>query len=277
MRSVASPPLNLPPDASVVRWNPSDYAANSSSQQLWARELIARLELKGDEAILDVGCGDGKVTAELARSVPRGRVLGVDASADMIGFAAKSFGSAANLEFRVMDARTIALEPRFNLVFSNAALHWVDDHPAFLRGAASALVNGGRLVTSCGGKGNAQDVFVALRSTMRPKRWREFFRKVPKPYFFHHPDEYYAWLPRFGLRAARVQLVEKDMTFADATGFAAWIRTTWLPYTQRVPEAMREEFVKVFADRYTARHPADDAGRVHVRMVRLEIDATKTK
>jgi len=277
MRSVASLPLNLAPDAGAVRWNPSDYAANSSSQQLWARELIARLELKGDEAILDVGCGDGKVTAELARAVPRGRVLGVDASTDMIGFAAKSFGSVSNLEFRVMDARTIAVESDFDLVFSNAALHWVDDHPAFLRGAASALVNGGRLVTSCGGSGNAQDVFVALRSAMRLKRWREFFRKVPKPYFFHHPDEYQEWLPRFGFRADRVELVDKDMTFTDATGFAAWIRTTWLPYTQRVPESMREEFVKVFADRYTARHPAHDAGRVHVRMVRLEIDATKTR
>ena len=66
----------------------------------------------------------------------------------------------------------------FDVVFSNAALHWVDDHQAFLRGAASALRPGGRLIVSCGGKGNAHDVFLALRPEMRLKRWREFFRKM---------------------------------------------------------------------------------------------------
>ena len=61
-----------------------------------------------------------------------------------------------------------------------------------------------------------------------------------------------------------------------ATGFAAWLRTTWLPYIQRVPENLREEFIAAVTDRYVAKHPPDDAGQVHVRMVRLEIDAVKT-
>ena len=87
-----------------------------------------------------------------------------------------------------MDARRNSVSPRqFDIVFSNAALHWVDDHPAFLRGAAACLNPGGRLVVSCGGKGNAQDVFVALRPEMRLKRWREFFRKMPKAVFFSQP------------------------------------------------------------------------------------------
>ena len=72
-------------------WNAADYAANSAVQQSWARELIAKLHLRGDEHILDVGCGDGKVTAELARAVPRGSVTGTDASAEMIAFAKKLF------------------------------------------------------------------------------------------------------------------------------------------------------------------------------------------
>jgi trans-aconitate 2-methyltransferase len=70
-----------------VRWNAADYAANSAAQQIWARELIAQLRLRGDEHILDVGCGDGKVTAELARAVPKGSVTGIDASPEMIAFA----------------------------------------------------------------------------------------------------------------------------------------------------------------------------------------------
>jgi trans-aconitate 2-methyltransferase len=307
------------PVSPTAEWNAADYAANSAIQQTWARELIAQLQLRGDEHVLDVGCGDGKVSAEIAQAVPRGSVVGVDASLQMIEFARKTFprGRFPNLEFHVMDAREIrpaallslsphqkeeragvrrlvasnskplapALSPLgrgeggkttwFDIVFSNAALHWVDDHRAFLRGAASVLRPGGRLIVSCGGKGNAQDVFVALRPEMRLKQWRKFFRKMPKPYFFHRPAEYEKWLPRFGFKTRSVKLSPKDAVYKGRDRFAAWFRTTWLPYTQRVPENLRDDFVAAVTDRYVARHPLDDAGQVYVRMVRLEIDAVR--
>src|SRR5450432_1932579 len=175
-----------------IEWNAADYAANSAMQQAWARELIAKLNLRGDEHILDVGCGDGKVSAELARAVSRGSATGVDASPQMIGFAKKYFATTEfpNLRFRVMDARKIKFDRRFDLIFSNAALHWVDDHQGILRGAGSVLKTGGRLMISCGGKGNAADVFTALRPEMRLARWRDFFRQMPTPYFFHAPGDY---------------------------------------------------------------------------------------
>ena len=260
-----------------IAWNAADYAANSVVQQTWARELIAKLNLRGDEHILDVGCGDGKVTAEIARSVSRGSVTGADASPQMIGFAKKTFpaGKFPNLRFRVMDARKIKFERRFDVVFSNAALHWVDDHQTILRGAASVLKSGGRLMVSCGGKGNAQDVFVALRPEMRLARWRKFFRAMPKPYFFYAPEDYEKWLPRFGFKIQSRKLAPKDATYAGLDGFAAWLRTTWIPYVQRVPENLREEFIKAVTQRYIVKHPPDTDGKVHVRMVRLEIDAVK--
>jgi trans-aconitate methyltransferase len=327
-----------------VNWNAADYAANSAVQQTWARELIARLNLRGDEHVLDVGCGDGKVSAEIARAVPRGSVVGVDASPQMIKFARAAFprGKIPNLHFQVIDARKISLvalsspsppqkEERagvrrrlisnskpltpalsplgrgegvknapFDVVFSNAALHWVDDHRAFLRGVASVLRPGGRLVVSCGGKGNAQDVFVALRPEVRLKRWREFFRRIPKPYFFYSPADYEKWLPQFGFKTMGVRLVPKDAVYEEQDKFVAWLRTTWLPYVQRVPEEVarasrrsvssdkkdrtgetpvplnpREEFIAAVAARYLAKHPPDRAGHVHVRMVRLEIEAAK--
>ena len=179
-----SPATSSP--AKTIKWNAADYAANSAVQQTWARELIAKLKLAGDEHILDVGCGDGKVTAELARAVPRGSVTGMDASPQMIEFAKKTFPTRKfpNLRFRVMDARKIKFDRQFDLVFSNAALHWVDDHETILRGAATVLKPGGRLIVSCGGKGNAQDVFIALRPEMRLKRWREFFQKHADAVFF---------------------------------------------------------------------------------------------
>jgi len=260
-----------------ARWNAADYAANSAVQQSWARELITKLNLRGDEHILDVGCGDGKVTAEIARALPRGSVTGADASPQMIEFAKKTFpaGTFPNLRFRVIDARKIKLGRKFDFFFSNAALHWVDDHQAILRGAASVLKPGGRLVVSCGGKGNAHDVFLALRPEMRLKRWREFFRRMPMPYFFHAPADYEKWLPKFGFKIQALKLAPKDATYAGAEGFATWLRTTWIPYVQRVPENVREDFIAAVTGRYVARHPSDGHGKIHVRMVRLEIEAVK--
>jgi trans-aconitate 2-methyltransferase len=260
-----------------AKWNAADYAANSVVQQIWARELITKLNLRGDEHILDVGCGDGKVTAEIARAVPRGSVTGADFSPQMIGFAKKAFPAEkfSNLRFHVMDARKIKFERRFDAVFSNAALHWVDDHQAILRGMSAVLKSGGRLMVSCGGKGNAQDVFVSLRPEMRLARWRKFFRAMPKPYFFYAPEDYEKWLPRFGFKIQSRKLAPKDAAYEGADGFMAWLRTTWIPYVQRVPENLREEFIAAVTQRYVAKHPADADGKVHVRMVRLEIDAVK--
>ncbi|HEY2329007.1 MAG TPA: methyltransferase domain-containing protein, partial [Verrucomicrobiae bacterium] len=263
-----------------AKWNAADYAANSVVQQSWARELIVKLKLRGDERVLDVGCGDGKVTAEIARAVPRGAVVGMDASAEMISFARKTFPAAeiSNLKFQVADAREISQKrfgEKFDVVFSNAALHWVNDHEAFLCGTGSVLKSDGRLIVSCGGKGNAHDVFLALRPEMRLKRRRGFFRKMPLPYFFYAPGDYEKWLPQFGFKINAVKLAPKDAAYDGAEGFATWLRTTWIPYVQRVPENVREEFIAAVTSRYLAKHPPDAEGKVRVRMVRLEIDAVK--
>jgi trans-aconitate methyltransferase len=261
-------------------WNAAAYAANSTVQQTWARELIAKLELRGEKNILDIGCGDGKVTAEIARAVPNGLVVGTDASPQMIAFAKKIFPAKKNpnLQFQICDARKISAKKfavKFDVVFSNAALHWVDDHEKILRGAAAVLKSGGRLVVSCGGKGNAQDVFVALRPEMRLKRWCEFFRQMPTPYFFYAPDDYKKWLPKSGFKIQKLKLAPKDATYEGADGFATWLRTTWIPYVQRVPENLREEFIAAVTQRYVAKHPLDAERKVHVKMIRLEIDAVK--
>ncbi|MEY4918059.1 MAG: hypothetical protein RL616_1972, partial [Verrucomicrobiota bacterium] len=253
--------------ATKTGWNAAAYAANSAVQQRWARELIGKLKLHGDEHILDVGCGDGKVTAELARAVPRGSVVGMDASAEMIAFAKKFFPTSnfPNLKFQIGDARELqravpeAGAP-FDLVFSNAALHWVDDHQKFLSGAAAGLKSGGRLAVSCGGKGNAHNVFLALRPEMRLRRWRDFFRRMPLPYFFYAPSDYEKWLPKSGFKIRSLKLAPKDVAYDGVVGFATWLNTTWLPFTQRVPENLRAEFIAAVTQRYLAKHPPDKSG-----------------
>jgi trans-aconitate 2-methyltransferase len=261
----------------MSKWNAQDYAKSSTVQAGWAQELITQLNLSGDEAILDVGCGDGKVTAEIARNVPRGVVLGVDSSAEMVEFAIAQHlhPAIANLQFACMDAREIDSSSTFDVVFSNAVLHWVDDHQAFLRGVNRVLRSGGKLVISCGGKGNAADIVKVFGALSQQSSWQPYFINFQFPYFFHSPDEYGAWLAEAGFQSVRVDLVPKDMIHTGKEGLARWIRTTWMPYIHRVPESRREELLEEFLQSYLDQHPLDRQGNSHVKMVRLQVEAIK--
>lgn len=103
--------------ASMHRWGPEEYKRCSSAQHLWESALISSLTLLGGEAVLDIGCGDGKVTAELSSLVPRGRVVGLDSSQEMIDFAMRSFPSSehSNLSFRFGDAMGTDFSEEFDL------------------------------------------------------------------------------------------------------------------------------------------------------------------
>ncbi len=258
-------------------WNPEAYARNSAAQWQWARELLFRLALQGSEPLLDLGCGDGKITAELARAVPRGRAVGIDASPEMIGFAQQTHPPAQypNLAFRRLDMRALDYQQEFEVVFSNAALHWVDDHRAVLAGANRALRPGGRLVLSCGGRGNAAGVLDVFQTLRRRPEWQRYFEAMPTPYYFYGTEEYAPWLAETGFLPRRLELVPKDMLHAGPEGLAGWIRTTWMPLTQRVPEAKRETFIHALGQAYLDRFPADSDGMVRVKMVRLEVEAQK--
>jgi trans-aconitate 2-methyltransferase len=148
-------------------WNAADYSKNSANQYNWARELIPKLQLRGDETLLDIGCGDGKITAEIAKCLPNGRVVGIDNSAGMIELAKRTFTPKTNpnLTFQQMDARRLSFLEAFDRMFSNAALHWILDQKSVLHGAANALKKGGRLLFQMGGKGNAKNI-LGIRDNM---------------------------------------------------------------------------------------------------------------
>jgi trans-aconitate 2-methyltransferase len=258
-------------------WNADDYARHSAAQQDWARELIAKLHLQGHENILDIGCGDGKVTAEMAAAVSNGSVLGVDNSDTMIQLAQQKYppGKFPNLAFQLADARSLTFKQKFSIVFSNAALHWVRDHRPVLNGIYKSLVPGGRILLQMGGRGNAACVVGVLEAMQKAARWRSFFKGFEFPYGFHPPDDYQAWLKQAGFHSIRSELIPKDMTHAGQAGFEGWIRTTWLPYIQRIPEKQRQPFIDELVSEYIQAQPPDKNGNVHVKMIRLEVEAQK--
>jgi trans-aconitate 2-methyltransferase len=258
----------------MTTWNAQDYHKNSSEQQKWARELIEKLALRGDESVLDIGCGDGKVTAEIASRLPRGCVVGIDRSQQMIDFAASNFPTSlhTNLSLAQMDASELNFENRFDVVFSNAVLHWIVDHRPVLQGIARALKAGGRVLLQMGGHGNAARVLAAVDSVMHEDRWRSYFEDFHFRYGFYSPQEYRPWLAEAGLNAGRLELIPKDMLHENVDRFAGWFRTTWMPWIDCVTEDRRNEFIKTVIARYTKENPPDAHGRVLVRMIRLEVE-----
>jgi trans-aconitate 2-methyltransferase len=107
------------------KWDPSDYEKSSSAQYRWAMDLVSQLDLNGDERVLDMGCGDGKITARLASRVPKGKVLGIDLSRDMVDFAGGRYPrkTYSNLAFQWGDANKLDFNEEFDLVVSFACLH----------------------------------------------------------------------------------------------------------------------------------------------------------
>jgi trans-aconitate 2-methyltransferase len=258
-------------------WNPVEYAQNSAAQQSWARDLLHEVKLQGNEAILDVGCGDGKITADFARTLPDSRVVGIDNSAEMIDYASRTYPTNIypNLSFAQVDARSLSFQSEFDLCFSNAALHWVDDHRAFLRGASQVLRSGGRLVVSCGGQGNAAGILQVFAELMAIEPWQQYFHNFRSVYSFYSDQDYTVWLEETRFKIEQLRLVPKDMTHEGRVGLSNWIRTTWMPFTHCVPIDFRDEFIAHFVDKYLEAYPLDSWGYAHVAMVRLEAKLLK--
>jgi trans-aconitate methyltransferase len=262
----------------MYTWNPQDYAKHSSIQEAWARELLAQIDLQPDDAVLDIGCGDGRTTAVIAKSVPNGRVVGVDLSADMVSHAATQHcrPPVDNLRFAQADAAALPFTAEFSVVFSNATLHWVPDQRAAVHGIARALRPGGRLIAQMGGHGNVSEVIAAFEHISGSARWRSVVKPGELPYRFHVPASYESWLLESGMEVQECRLVPKDMVHEDSATFTGWLRTAWHPYTAGVPLEVRDAFLEDTARHYMSGHPPDDQGRVHVSTVRLQVHARKT-
>jgi trans-aconitate 2-methyltransferase len=235
-------------------WHGADYAHHSSLQAAMADEVLSRLTLRGDEQVLDVGCGDGKLSARIAAMLPRGAVLGVDASADMVAFARQQFGPAAwpNLGFEVADARTLAFRSRFDLVVSFNALHWVPQQADALRGIRQALKPQGRthlrLVTRAE-LGSLEEVAEAVR---REPEWADAFAGFSDPYLRLDAAQYAALAQGLGFELLSCQSAMKRWDFGSEQAFFGFCNAGFGAWTQRLPEQRRRGFVEQVMQRYLA-------------------------
>ncbi|MAF13179.1 methyltransferase type 11 [Candidatus Poribacteria bacterium] len=249
------------------------YAAASTHQTEWGHRLIAELDIAGDEHVLDIGCGDGRLTGQLAQLVPRGRVLGIDASSRMID-AAQSSG-ARNCEFRVLDAARLDMPGEFDLIFSNAALHWVKDHGRLLRASFDALRPDGVIRFNFAADGNCSHLIGVVRELMADPAHAEGFEAFEWPWFMPAPDEYEALVRAHPFRDARVWGENADRDFPSVEDMVRWIdQPSLVPFLSHLPTAARQPFRDVVVERMIVCAGRDD-GTCFETFRRVNVLATK--
>lgn len=255
----------------MTEWNAPEYARISALQQAMAAEVLSLLDLRGTKSVLDLGCGNGKITAEIAARLPEGRVVGVDASADMIAFAAAHFSPAThpNLRFAVSDIRKIVFKDEFDLVVSFNALHWIPQQTEALRAIRSAMKSGASAQLRLVPKGERKSLEDVLEETRKSPRWASYYDGYQDPYLHLTAKEYAQLAEQNGLRLVSVNVKDKSWDFGSRAGFFAFGSVTFVEWTRRLPEEAKPDFIHDVLNRYSVIADDDKIFRFYQMDIRL--------
>jgi trans-aconitate methyltransferase len=213
-------------------WNPTVYAENGSFVPALGAGVLEWLAPKLGERILDLGCGDGQLTAKIAAA--GAEVLGVDASPEMVEGARRR-----GMDARLCNAEALPFDAEFDAVFSNAALHWVRDQDAMLAGVKRALRPGGRFVAEMGGHGNVAAILVALTAVLERHGCAGLENGVN---YYPTPEGYAACLAAHGFSVEEMQLIPRPTPLP--TGMRAWLTTFRRGVLEAVPESLRQAVIE---------------------------------
>jgi trans-aconitate 2-methyltransferase len=202
-------------------------------------EVLARLELKGDELVLDAGCGSGRITQALIDRLPDGHVIGVDQSTSMVEAARRRLGSDADL--RVLDLLELELEQPLDAILSTATFHWIGDHSRLFARLRAALRPGGRVVAQCGGEGNIEILRGEVRAVLAREPFAAHFVSWKAPWNYAGPVETKERLLGAGFSSAECWLTSAPRQPEHPREFLATIVLG--PHVQQLPEELREPFM----------------------------------
>jgi trans-aconitate 2-methyltransferase len=223
-------------------WNADVYHRVSGPQVAMAGAVLDRLELRGDETVLDAGCGTGRVTRLLLERLPHGRVIAVDASAEMVARAREELaGLRADVRQADLAELVLAEGESVDAVFSNATFHWVPDHDALFAALAAALYPGGRVSVQCGGAGNVAGVHAAALQAAADSGLGHRFAGWPGPWNFAGPAQTEARLLAAGFADVSCWLQPWPVTPDEPR---AYLETVCLgPHLARLADDERERFL----------------------------------
>jgi trans-aconitate 2-methyltransferase len=226
-----------------VEWDARTYHQVAAPQEEWGREVLARLELDGDETVLDAGCGSGRVTALICERLPEGRVIGVDGSRAMVDHARENLAEFGDrVELRVGDLLDLDLDQDVDAVFSNATFHWILDHERLFARLFAALRPGGVLEAQCGGKGNVAEWKRVLESLQGDERFSDYLAGMPEVSNFASVGDTRDRLERAGFEVSPtgVWLERRTVEPPDPRAFTHAVGLS--KHLAHLPEELHEEF-----------------------------------
>jgi trans-aconitate 2-methyltransferase len=247
----------------VRSWCGPEYDRLSTPMAAMGLAVLDRLELRGDETVLDAGCGSGRVTEAIVERLPRGRVIGIDGSPSMIDAARRRLGE--DVDLRVGDLLELDLDgEQVDAILSTATFHWIADHAGLFGALRRTLRDGGRLVAQCGGAGNIAAVHGAAEATMAAEPFAPHFVGWRRPWLFAEPGETEKRLRRAGFREARAWLAPNPVTPPEPRAYLSEVNLG--AHLQRLPEALHAAFVDAVVERL-------GGTPITIDYVRLNIDA----
>lgn len=227
-------------NSSSREWDAETYDRVSDPQFSWGMEVLERLELRGDEVVVDAGCGSGRVSAELKRRLPDGRLIAVDGSSAMVEKAHERLGD--DVEYLVADLVELQLPEPVDLVFSTATFHWILDHDRLFARVRAALKPGGHLVAQCGGEGNVAEHVVAIATVAARPEFAQHFGAANSIWNFAGAEETEQRLRGAGFTEVRCWLEPKPYQPPDPLAFTSTV--TLGPLLARLPEEKRRPFAE---------------------------------
>ena len=220
-------------------WDAATYDRVSTPQVEWAGPVLDRLELQGDETVLDAGCGSGRVTKLLIERLPNGRVIAVDSAPAMVAKAREQIGDRA--EVLLQDLAELRLREQVDAVFSNAVFHWVLDHDRLFHRLFDALKPGGRIEAQCGGAGNVKTFHDAVSRLADHPPFSDYFENWTGPWHFADDRETTVRLERIGFTDVNCWLEDRPMVPQEPHDY---LRTVCLGHhLEQLPDELRDTLV----------------------------------
>ena len=221
-----------------MKWNPELYKSKHAFVFDYGASLIKLLNPQKEEKILDLGCGTGELTYQISQICPN--VIGIDKSAEMINKATAEF---KGIQFEVADAANFRFDNKFNAIFSNATLHWVQEYQAAVQCMFDNLVIGGRIVIEFGGKGNVESIVNLLREKLAARGYKEAAQM--NPWYFPSIGEYCTELERVGFRVTFATHFDRPTKLADnKNGIIDWVKMFGKVFFTNVKETDIEDISK---------------------------------
>lgn len=232
-------------------WDSSTYQRISGPQFSWGKKVLARVSVCGDETVLDAGCGTGRLTRELLELLPRGRVVAVDLSQNMLRTAREQLlDFQGRVQFAAVDVQHLPFERCFDGIFSTATFHWVPDHDQLFRSLYAALRPGGWLIAQCGGAGNLKRLLARVAALAAVPPYAPYLAKYRHSWVYSNPEETAQRMCKAGFVEVETGLEEAPTVFPDAQQYSEFVSKVILHrHLELIPDtAIQRQFIAELAE-----------------------------